>query len=84
MLQAAALPSLDLSPCLLYNNVSVIRHRKGAVPMERLIDLHVHSDCSDGTLSPEELVIHAHEQRLYAIALTDHDTIAGIERAKKS
>ncbi len=51
--------------------------------MERLIDLHVHSDCSDGTLSPEELVIHAHEQRLYAIALTDHDTIAGIERAKK-
>ena len=52
--------------------------------MERLIDLHVHSDCSDGTLSPEELVIHAHEQRLYAIALTDHDTIAGIERAKKS
>lgn len=51
--------------------------------MERLIDLHVHSDCSDGTLSPEELVIHAHEHRLYAIALTDHDTIAGIERAEK-
>lgn len=47
----------------------------------KLIDLHVHSNCSDGTLSPEEVVLYAKSKGLSAIALTDHDTIAGIERA---
>ena len=52
--------------------------------MQQFIDLHVHSNQSDGTLSPEELVKHAHEKQLYAIALTDHDTIKGIARAKQA
>ena len=42
------------------------------------IDLHVHSNASDGTLSPEETVALAKEKKLSAIALTDHDTTAGI------
>lgn len=42
------------------------------------VDLHVHSTCSDGTLTPEELVVRAQEFGLSAMALTDHDTLAGI------
>ena len=47
----------------------------------KTIDLHVHSNYSDGTLTPEELVILAKKQGLSAMALTDHDTIIGIEEA---
>lgn len=46
-----------------------------------LIDLHVHSTASDGTLSPQEVVFHAKEKGLHAIALTDHDTISGLGEA---
>lgn len=41
------------------------------------IDLHTHSDRSDGTLSPSRLVAHAHEAGLDVLALTDHDTTEG-------
>lgn len=44
-------------------------------------DLHLHTFFSDGTYSPEELVAHASRQELTAIALTDHDTVEGCERA---
>ena len=47
----------------------------------KLIDLHVHSNCSDGTLSPEEVVHYAKSKGLSAIALTDHDTVTGIDLA---
>ena len=47
-----------------------------------MIDLHTHSTASDGMLSPEELVDLAAERDLTAIALTDHDTVAGLERAR--
>lgn len=43
-----------------------------------MIDLHVHSNASDGTLSPTEVLNAASEAGLKAIALTDHDTIDGI------
>jgi Cof subfamily protein (haloacid dehalogenase superfamily) len=43
------------------------------------VDLHVHSNRSDGTYSPSELVDYAIEKGLSAIALTDHDTVDGIE-----
>ncbi len=46
------------------------------------IDLHVHSNCSDGTLTPTEVVYEAKRQGLRAIALTDHDTVKGINEAK--
>lgn len=45
------------------------------------IDLHVHSNASDGTLSPSRVVEEAKKAGLSAIALTDHDTTAGIEEA---
>lgn len=45
------------------------------------IDLHTHSTASDGSMSPDELVRHAINSGLKAIALTDHDTIDGIEQA---
>lgn len=47
-----------------------------------LIDLHVHSTESDGTLSPKELVHLAWEQGLTAMALTDHDTVSGLPAAR--
>ncbi|MBC7355440.1 MAG: PHP domain-containing protein [Desulfomicrobiaceae bacterium] len=45
------------------------------------IDLHTHSTASDGTLSPSALVQHAEAIGLKAIALTDHDTVAGLDEA---
>ena len=45
------------------------------------IDLHVHSCASDGTMTPEEVVDCAARAGLSAIALTDHDTTAGVSRA---
>lgn len=45
------------------------------------IDLHVHSNASDGTYTPAELVAYAEEKKLYAFALTDHDSIAGLAEA---
>lgn len=47
----------------------------------KYIDLHVHSTASDGTLSPAQLVHMASEINLYAMALTDHDTVDGIFEA---
>ena len=47
----------------------------------RGIDLHTHSKCSDGTYSIKELMDYAHEKNLAAIALTDHDTVDGLDEA---
>jgi len=49
-----------------------------------MIDLHTHSNVSDGDLSPKLLVEEAAKQGLSAIALTDHDTIDGLETAKNT
>jgi predicted metal-dependent phosphoesterase TrpH len=46
-----------------------------------MIDLHTHSTASDGTLAPRELVALAARSRLDALALTDHDTLAGLPEA---
>ena len=50
-------------------------------PQPDLVDLHVHSSVSDGLLAPREVVRHAAEVGLRAIALTDHDTVAGVGEA---
>jgi len=47
-----------------------------------MVDLHTHSNISDGDLSPAMLVKEAVRQGLRALALTDHDTINGLESAK--
>ncbi len=47
------------------------------------VDLHTHSNISDGTLSPEQLVHAAIEKGIHTLALTDHDTMDGLKRAEK-
>jgi hypothetical protein len=47
-----------------------------------MVDFHTHSNISDGDLSPSMLIKEAAKQGLSAIALTDHDTIKGLESAK--
>lgn len=46
-----------------------------------IIDLHVHSTKSDGTLTPTQLVDYAMTKKLRAFALTDHDTVDGLDEA---
>lgn len=46
-----------------------------------IVDLHVHSIRSDGSMTPEELVDYAVKKGLSAFALTDHDTVDGIPAA---
>ncbi|WP_434354166.1 PHP domain-containing protein [Psychrobacter sp. HD31] len=46
------------------------------------IDLHCHSTCSDGTFSPTQVVEKAGQACIEVLALTDHDTTAGINEAK--
>ncbi|AXY57817.1 PHP domain-containing protein [Acinetobacter chinensis] len=45
------------------------------------LDLHTHSNISDGTLSPAQLVQAAHERGVHTLALTDHDTMDGLDAA---
>ena len=47
----------------------------------KAVDLHVHSNRSDGTFTPTELVDYAIQKELAAFALTDHDTTAGLQEA---
>ena len=47
----------------------------------KFVDLHVHSNHSDGTFSPKELVSYARKKGLTIFALTDHDTISGVSEA---
>jgi 3',5'-nucleoside bisphosphate phosphatase len=48
------------------------------------IDLHSHSNASDGTDPPAEVMRRARAAGLDVIALTDHDTLAGIEQARRA
>lgn len=54
----------------------------GAGSSVRCVDLHMHSTASDGTLPPEAVVGAAAAAHLTAIALTDHDSVAGIAPAR--
>ena len=47
-----------------------------------MIDLHLHTTASDGTLSPSELVFQARAAGLSIISITDHDTTAGNDAAQ--
>ena len=48
------------------------------------IDLHIHTTASDGTYTPEQVISHALKLKLRAIAITDHDTVAGSKEALNS
>ncbi|MEF8815910.1 MAG: PHP domain-containing protein [Salinibacter sp.] len=47
-------------------------------------DLHTHTHCSDGTLPPDTLVRRAAERGVEALAVTDHDTTAGLKDARRA
>ena len=50
----------------------------------KFADLHIHTHFSDSTLSPSEVIEQAYKADLYAIAITDHDTIDGIKPSLKA
>lgn len=50
--------------------------------MNQIYDLHCHSTASDGMLSPSEVVQRAYEQQVSVLALTDHDSISGLDEAQ--
>lgn len=52
--------------------------------MTQLYDLHCHSTASDGALSPTDLIKRAAEKGVTTLALTDHDTTAGLLEAQNS
>ena len=45
------------------------------------IDLHVHTTASDGSQTPTEVLALAHEAKVTALAITDHDTVGGVAEA---
>ena len=51
--------------------------------MPQRLDLHMHSTCSDGALSVPDLLSRALEAEIQTLALTDHDTISGLELASE-
>ena len=48
---------------------------------EFFVDLHIHTNCSDGVFTPSEAVAYASKVGLSAISITDHDTVDGVEEA---
>ena len=50
---------------------------------DKIIDLHTHTNFSDGELSPDKLIREAIQNRIGTIAITDHDTIRGIQNLDK-
>lgn len=49
-----------------------------------MIDLHVHSTASDGQYSPGQVIEKAAEKNISVLAITDHDTVAGLEEGKNA
>ncbi len=47
------------------------------------VDMHIHTIESDGTYTPKEIIIRAMKNNVIALAITDHDTVAGIEKGKE-
>ncbi|ABA88163.1 metal-dependent phosphoesterase, PHP family [Syntrophotalea carbinolica DSM 2380] len=52
--------------------------------MEKFVDLHLHSHCSDGLYAPTEVIRRAAEAGLAAAALADHDNVDGVEEAMQT
>ncbi len=49
--------------------------------MNKKIDLHVHTSASDGIYTPEEIIDYAVKNNISSLAITDHDTVAGLPEA---
>lgn len=50
--------------------------KKEGENIKKLIDLHIHSNCSDGELSPKQIIDEAKKNKVSVIAIADHDTVA--------
>jgi len=61
-----------------------VSNAEAAVRPPGNVDLHMHSTASDGALAPAKVVAAAHAARLAAIALTDHDSLAGLGEAAEA
>jgi predicted metal-dependent phosphoesterase TrpH len=48
------------------------------------VDLHSHTKCSDGALTPQELIERAMNFQIDVLAITDHDTVSGLDSAKQT
>ena len=48
------------------------------------VDLHSHTNCSDGALTPKELIERAVNFQIDVLAITDHDTVSGLDSAKQT
>ena len=48
----------------------------------RFVDLHTHTTASDGTDAPRDLIRRAASLKLAAVAVTDHDTVSGLDEAE--
>ena len=59
----------------------VLKPSKFQIRDIEMIDLHTHSTASDGSYTPTELINYAKSKGIRVLALTDHDTIAGISEA---
>ena len=47
------------------------------------VDMHIHTIESDGTYTPEEIIVRAIKNNVIALAITDHDTVPGVEKGKE-
>ncbi len=63
-----------------YMEKIIIPYRKS----EKTIDMHTHTNYSDGDLSPEKLIRLAIDKRIGTLAITDHDTIEGIKKVNRN
>lgn len=63
-----------------YMEKIIIPYRKS----EKSIDMHTHTNYSDGDLSPEKLIRLAIDKRIGTLAITDHDTIEGIKKVNRN
>lgn len=54
------------------------------IEREKLIDMHTHTNYSDGDLSPQELIKLAIDKGIGTLAITDHNTIEGIKKVNKN
>ncbi len=59
-------------------------NHKEQIPSSRAVDLHLHTNRSDGTDAPARVVERAVETGLAGIAITDHDTVAGVVEAEQA
>lgn len=51
---------------------------------DRFVDLHTHTVASDGSMTPAELIRHATERGLACVAVTDHDSVEGLDEAEST